>query len=140
MKVAIAAAIIIGLGSPTRSQVFDIGQAEYRSSCATCHGIDGKGKGPTSDALRVSPPDLTILAKQNNRVFPFSSVYEAIDGRKTILAHGTRDMPIWGSRFGPTQEEQALRHFFPMDAEYVEYVVRMRILAVIDYLNRIQEK
>jgi hypothetical protein len=49
-------------------------------------------------------------------------------------------MPIWGSRFGLTQEEQSLRHFFPMDAEYFEYVVRMRILAVIDYLNRIQEK
>jgi len=49
-------------------------------------------------------------------------------------------MPIWGSRFGPTQEEQSLRHFFPMDAEYVEYIVRIRILAVIDYLNRIQEE
>lgn len=140
VKVAMAAAIIIGLRSPTWGQVFDVGQAEYRSSCATCHGIDGKGKGPTSDALKVPPPDLTILAKKNNGVFPFSSVYEIIDGRKTIIAHGTRDMPIWGSRFGPTQGEQSLRHFFPMDAEYVEYVVRMRILAVIDYLNRIQEK
>jgi hypothetical protein len=58
-----------GLGSPTWGQVFDIGQAEYRSSCATCHGIDGKGKGPASDALRVSPPDLTILAKKTTAFF-----------------------------------------------------------------------
>ncbi len=137
VKVAMAAAIIIGLGSPTWGQVFDVGRAEYRSSCATCHGIDGKGKGPISDALRVPPPDLTMVVKKNNGVFPFSSVYEVIDGRKAIIAHGTRDMPVWGWRFGPTQEEQSLRHFFPIDAEYV---VRMRILAVIDYLNRIQEK
>ena len=137
VKVAITAAVIIGLGSPTWAQVFDAGQAEYRSSCATCHGIDGKGKGPISAELRMPPPDLTVLAKKNNSVFPFSSVYELIDGRKVIIAHGTRDMPVWGWRFGPTQEEQSLRHFFPIDAEYV---VRMRILAVIDYLNRIQEK
>ena len=138
--VAVTASIIIGLASPAWGQIFDIGQAEYQSSCATCHGIDGKGNGPMSAQLRLPPPDLTILAKKNNGVFPFSSVYEAIDGRKTILAHGTRDMPIWGSRFGLTQVEQSLRHFFPMDGAYAEYVARMRILAVIDYLNRIQEK
>ena len=137
VTVAMTAAVIIGLGSPTWAQVFDAGQAEYQSSCATCHGIDGKGKGPISTELRLPPPDLTVLAKKNNGVFPLSSVYEAIDGRKVIIAHGTRDMPVWGWRFSPAQIEQSLRHYLPIDPEYV---VRLRILAVIDYLNRIQEK
>ena len=137
VTVAMTAAVIIGLGSPTWAQVFDAGQAEYQSSCATCHGIDGKGKGPISTELRLPPPDLTVLAKKNNGVFPLSSVYEAIDGRKVIIAHGTRDMPVWGWRLSPAQIEQSLRHYLPIDPEYV---VRLRILAVIDYLNRIQEK
>ena len=71
------------------------------TACATCHGRDGKGNGPVSAALRVPPPDLTVLAKKNNGVFPFSSVYEIIDGRKAVIAHGTRDMPIWGDRYAP---------------------------------------
>ena len=37
----------------------------------------------------------------NNGVFPTNAVYETIDGLKTIPAHGTREMPIWGERFNP---------------------------------------
>jgi mono/diheme cytochrome c family protein len=136
-KVALAAAAIFGLGLPAWAEDFDVGRAEYRSSCAACHGIDGKGKGSITAELKVAPPDLTGLAKQNGGVFPLSSVYEVIDGRKVIIAHGTRDMPVWGWRFSPTQLEQSLRHYTQIDPEYF---VRMRILAVIDYLNRIQEK
>jgi hypothetical protein len=46
---------------------------------------------------KVAPTDLTVLTKKNNGVFPFDSVYEIIDGRKTVIAHGTRDI-----RFGAT--------------------------------------
>jgi hypothetical protein len=35
----------------------------YTAYCAVCHGIDGKGRGPAADALKVPPPDLTMLAK-----------------------------------------------------------------------------
>jgi hypothetical protein len=93
--------------------------------------------------LKVPPPDLTILAKMNNGVLPFSAVYEIIDGRKTVMAHGMRDMPIWGDRYVPEPSKALI----PRPSENIlslfldpETVVRMRILAVIDYLNRIQEK
>jgi hypothetical protein len=86
---------------------------------------------------------LTVLGKKNNGVFPFDSVYQIIDGRKTVIAHGTRDMPIWGDRYMPEPN----RTLIPRPSENVlnlfynaEAVVRMRIFAVIDYLNRIQEK
>jgi mono/diheme cytochrome c family protein len=98
---------------------------EYQSSCAACHGIDAKGNGPVSKELKTHPTDLTVLAKNNNGVFPYNTVYEMIDGRNsTIASHGTREMPIWGYRFGPPQA----------------FRFKNRILAVIDYLNRIQEK
>src|SRR6516164_3354684 len=107
------------------------GKYEYQVGCAICHGIDGKGKGPISAQLTVMPADLTVLAKKNNGVFPLNAVYEVIDGRKSIITHGTREMPIWGDRYRPGSD----RTLFP----YVELSVRTRILAVIDYLNRIQE-
>jgi mono/diheme cytochrome c family protein len=142
IAVAVIAAITIGSGSQTVAEVLDPGKAEYHSSCAPCHGSDGKGTGPVSAGLKVPPPDLTVLAKKNNGVFPFNSVYEMIDGRKTIIAHGTRDMPIWGDRYTPEPSKALI----PRPPENIlgfydpETAVQMRILAVIDYLNRIQEK
>ena len=132
----------IVFGGQTVAEEIDRGKAEYQSSCGTCHGKDGKGNGPVSAELKVPPPDLTVLAKKNNGVFPLNSVYEIIDGRKTVIAHGTRDMPIWGNRYTP----EANWVLIPRPFENIlglydpETVVRMRILAVIDYLNRIQEK
>ncbi len=143
IALAAIAAITIGSGEQTLAEEFDPGKAEYQSSCAPCHGKDGKGNGPVSAGLKVPPPDLTFLAKQNNGVFPYSAVYEIIDGRKTVIAHGTREMPIWGDRYAPEPNKALI----PRPSENVlsrfldpETVVRMRILAVIDYLNRIQEK
>ncbi len=121
----ITANIIIGFVACASAQEVDVGKMEYQSSCAACHGIDAKGHGPVSKELKTRPPDLTVLTKNNNGVFPFNKVYEMIDGRNsTITSHGTREMPIWGYRFGPA-------HAFRFKA---------RILAVIDYLDRIQEK
>ena len=45
--------------------------------------------------LKSTPSDLTVLAKKNNGVFPVGAVYEMIDGRKSVSAHSTREMPIW---------------------------------------------
>lgn len=137
VKFAMIAVVVVGFNNPVWAQDVDAGTLEYLSSCATCHGIDGKGKGPLSPQLKVSPADLTVLAKRNNGVFPVNSVYEVIDGRQAVLAHGPRDMPIWGNRYRIIPIEQSLRRYSSIDPEYV---IRSRLLAIIDYLNRIQEK
>ena len=122
--VALIASMVIGFSACASAQDIDVGKAEYQSSCGACHGTDAKGNGPVSKDLK-STTDLTVLAKNNNGVFPYNLVYEIIDGRNsTISSHGTREMPIWGYRFGP---RQAFRF-------------RNRMLAVIDYLESIQEK
>ena len=143
IAVAAIAAITVASGGQTVAGVLDRGKAEYHSSCAPCHGSDGKGTGPVSAGLKVPPSDLTVLAKKNDGVFPFNSVYEIIDGRKKVITHGTRDMPIWGDRYAPEPSKALI----PRPSENIlslfydpETVVRMRIIAVIDYLNRIQEK
>ena len=140
--------IIISLtadfAAAAQGQDFDIGKSEFQSSCASCHGADAKGKGPISEQLKTPPPDLTMLAKSNNGVFPTNSIYEILYGLKTMPTHGTREMPIWGERFNPIIN---LPHY--VDPSYwksagpqqsPEVVVRTRILAVIDYLNRVQQK
>ena len=75
----------------------ELGKQEFESKCAACHGLSGKGDGPQSTVTR--PADLTVLAKNNGGVFPTRRVYEIIDGRQDVAAHGPRTMPIWGRYF-----------------------------------------
>jgi mono/diheme cytochrome c family protein len=62
---AMIASGIFVLNSAAWAQDSDPGKSEFQSSCATCHGIDGEGKGPFSTQLKVLPPDLTVLTKKN---------------------------------------------------------------------------
>src|SRR6516162_10950224 len=144
LKWLMIATLAVRSAAVAQAEDFDVGKSEFQSSCASCHGTDGKGNGPVSEQLKVPPPDLTMLAKKNNGVFPTNAVYETIYGSKTIPAHGTREMPIWGERFSPTMN---LPHIvdptydvLDPSRELREVVVRTRILAVVDYLSRIQQK
>jgi mono/diheme cytochrome c family protein len=113
---------------------FDFGKREYGLHCALCHGLTGKGDGPYSQTVK-RPSDLTVLSKANKGVFPYQRVREVIDGRKEIEAHGTRDMPIWGSYYQAIDiaDSAGVSH----DSE--KYVLT-RISALIDYLNRMQAR
>lgn len=144
LKWLMIASLTAVFAAAARAEDVDVGKAEFKSSCASCHGADAKGDGPVSKQLRTPPTDLTTLAKNNNGVFPTNAVYEIIDGRKTVSGHGTRDMPIWGERFNPIMNaphivDPAYDKLDP-ERELREVVVRTRILAVIDYLSRIQQK
>lgn len=137
LKWLIFSSVTIGLTTAAWAQDAELGKSLYRLGCAVCHGVDGKGKGPLSGQLKVAPADLTILAKNNNGLFPVASVYETIDGRKVIAAHGTREMPIWGAY---DRESLYPRDKLMYPSYDPEAVVRTRTLAIVDYLNHIQEK
>lgn len=114
----------------------ELGKQEYESKCAACHGLGGKGDGPQSPVTR--PANLTILAKNNGGVFPTRRVYEIIDGRQDVAAHGPRTMPVWGRFFQVGVPDVPDRDAGTFD--YRETTVRDRIQAVIDYLVQLQEK
>ncbi|MFY9601253.1 MAG: cytochrome c [Pseudolabrys sp.] len=141
-KWLILANAIIAVSADASAQNIDVGKAEYQSACASCHGIDAKGNGPVTRELKTRPTDLTVLAKKNNGVFPVNSVYQIIDGRESIASHGTREMPIWGWRFVPAEHFnlKGADDYIYLPPASPEPVVHSRIMAVIDYLNRIQEK
>ena len=148
MRFAVEWLMVVGLAAgfaiAARAEEVDIGKAEFQSSCASCHGADAKGNGPVSGQLKTTPSDLTMLARNNSGVFPTNAVYETVYGSKSVPAHGTREMPIWGERFNPIINlPHAVDPYYWQKAgpqQNPEVVVRTRILAVIDYLNRIQQK
>lgn len=72
------------------------GAEMFRTYCAVCHGVDGKGKGPAVSALKAPPKDLTLLTRTSGGKFPELQVYNAIRGEVGVTAHGSKDMPIWG--------------------------------------------
>ena len=117
-----------------RAQATELGKDEYVRSCAACHGVTGKGDGPAAKSLIKSPTDLTKLSEANKGVFPISRVYDTIDGRIEIIAHGARDMPVWGEIY--TRELKYPGNM--LSKEMTESMVRVRMLALIEYISTLQ--
>lgn len=116
-------------------QAIVLGKAAYNASCASCHGADGTGHGPTGESLMVAPIDLTALTRKSGGMFPFSEVYQMIDGRKVVRPHGTDSpMPVWGNYF--MADSLADRSLSPEDATHV---MQGRILSLVYYLQTIQQ-
>ena len=106
------------------------GPGMYRTYCAVCHGIRGKGDGPAAPAMKQKVSDLTVLSKKNSGKFPEEQVYASIAGDKDskIRAHGASDMPMWGYVFRRISKTPGDR----------EAVVRLKTLTA--YVKSIQEK
>jgi cytochrome c len=94
--------------------------------CASCHGTDGTGNGPAVPSLKTAPPDLTEISKRHGGKFPRMQVVGFIDGDMPIVAHGSREMPVWGRAFRPKR-----RGFSSGSPE---------IYALTDYIESIQKK
>ena len=98
----VAVSVMIGFCASGWAETVDAGKTEFLSSCADCHGPDGKGTGPLASKLKTKPADLTTIAKNNNGVFPLVETYVSIDGRNVTKSHTADDMPIWGCRHTPS--------------------------------------
>ena len=133
------AALGMGLIAPGigHTQGVDIGKREYIDSCASCHGEDAKGHGPVAGFLKQKVPDLTVLAKNSAGVFPFARVYDVIDGRQAVAAHGPRDMQVWGQEYREEGEKHAGGYATPQE---LSSFARGKIIALIGYIYALQEK
>jgi mono/diheme cytochrome c family protein len=86
----------------TPSSSVEAGAQLFRTYCASCHGVNGRGAGPMADQLRRVPPDLTKYSARNGGMFPSERLRQIIDGRG-VAAHGDREMPVWGDAFQSTR-------------------------------------
>lgn len=98
----------------------------FRAHCAPCHGSDGKGNGPVAPALKDPLPDLTAIAQRNGGIYPEERISKIIGGDEVLIAHGSREMPIWGMIF----------HQVENDRDYGN----VRLHNVTEYVKSIQQK
>ena len=117
----------------SQAQDFKPSADEYRASCQVCHGPGGQGDGPMARLLIVRPADLTTLSKRNDGKFPLLRVFQMIDGRAVVGAHGERTMPVWGQRYSTELGDR----YGPYGAEAA---VRARILELVYYVQSLQKE
>ena len=130
-----AGVLMATTGAVVAAEKVDMGKSEYDVSCAVCHGLTGKGDGPYKSSLTKAPTDLSQLAKKNGGAYPFQRIYEVIDGRSEVAAHGPREMPVWGKRYSVSAAE------YYVDVPYnSEAYIRGRIVALTEYVYRLQAK
>ncbi|WP_321476708.1 cytochrome c [uncultured Paludibaculum sp.] len=117
----IAAASSTFAGPPRARQSFapapgpESGNGLFKSHCASCHGLSGKGDGPAAAAMRMRPTDLTQLTRRGNGAFPAARLERILGGSDALAAHGGKQMPVWGPSLaapgaGSAQSAQRLRN------------------------------
>ncbi len=109
------------------SSFLPAGKAMFKQYCAACHGPDAKGHGPAQASLKVQAADLTTLSKRHGGEFPYDYVSNILRFGPGVAAHGSSDMPTWGSVFQY------------MD-NYNETVVKERIKNLNLFIFSLQEK
>jgi mono/diheme cytochrome c family protein len=103
------------------------GKAMFTSYCAACHGPEGKGNGPAASELKVPPTDLTQLTKNNNGKYPADHVRSILDFGAKAPAHGSNDMPVWGTLFRALDQNDQVK-------------VTLRLQNLVDYIKTLQAK
>src|SRR5208282_3241426 len=125
--------LIVALAATARTAAAQSGTQDYQNYCAECHGLGGKGDGPSRLTIPMNPPptDLTQMAKKNGGKFPFDEVVDSIDGRKNIPSHERIQMPFLG-----TTLQKPGKEFTPeSNAE-----VKKRIESMARYVESLQQK
>lgn len=137
MRNLIFAAMVAGvpLAGPAFAQDASLGREIYNARCAVCHGETGAGDGSVGMLFAQPPADLKHLARDNGGQFPFVQAYQAIDGRNEIAGHGRSEMPIWGTYFMQEALDDGT-----INQKNARYITEGRILAVVYYLQSIQEE
>jgi len=109
---------------PARKRNLLSGKETFLKYCASCHGADAKGDGPAAVALNPPPSDLTTLAKRHRDEFPSGYVGALLKFGRNLVAHGSDDMPVWGSRFrdlDPIKDPTGQQHMDDVVA-YIESI------------------
>lgn len=104
------------------------GRTLYLRNCASCHGVKADGHGPVAPALKTPPPDLRLLWHRYGDPLPEDQIASFIDGRADLVAHGPREMPVWGEQVWKYPEGQGSGS-----------AVTSRVADLVAYLQSIQK-
>lgn len=106
------------------------GAVFFAENCASCHGTDGRGAGPSSASLAQTPTDLTMLSARNGGVFPAARALSYIYGDPEN-GHLARVMP----QFGPVMAEDLV----PVEIDGALTPTPRELAGLLVYLESIQE-
>ena len=138
-SIAFTVGLLLLVGSPAAAQEKQVkkepiqqtnaasGAVMFKTYCSACHGKDAKGDGPAAADLKVAPPDLTILAKNNAGKFPEDLVVSTLRYGAKAPAHGTAEMPTWGPLFRALKQGD-------------ESMVNLRFSNLTSYIKSLQVK
>jgi mono/diheme cytochrome c family protein len=99
----------------------------YQFYCSSCHGVTARGGALRGDPHQLAP-DLTVLARKSDGVFPRDRVRATITfgpGAAAGGAHGTSNMPVWGAVFRGLDSDSRM--------------TELRIENLVQYLASLQE-
>jgi len=79
-------------------------------------------------SLRTAPPDLTLLTDRHGGSFPRADVALYLTGEEPVpaVAHGTKDMPVWGPIFRALDPDDRTR--------------KVRMANMLDHIESLQTK
>ena len=130
-KLPLTVIILSVAGALHAAEAPDLSGAElFRQFCSTCHGTTARGNGPVAPALKHKVPDLTRIATRAGGNYPTERVRKIIDGQESLMAHGTREMPVWGWEW----------YAFKGEDEARRKLVAERVDKLVEYLGAIQRK
>ena len=124
-------ALVFGLiaCAPAREVV---GRDIYNDNCTSCHGKTARGDGPLAVQLDRPVPDLTLISKRNEGVFPMAEVLSTIDGYTRRAREGNLVMP----EFGVDLQAGPLVNFDSGDG--IATPTPSRLIAIGEYLRSLQ--
>ena len=125
--ILLSASLIRAAGRPEETAD---GRVLYLQYCASCHGIAVDGRGPVASVLRTQPTDLRRLGDAPGSPFAAERLARFVDGRAAVVAHGPREMPVWGERFATPEPEDSGR----------PATIDERIRKIVAYLQTVQER
>ena len=133
--VALVASLFLAAGSAAQEKKLKItpvkpmsgasGAENYKAYCASCHGLTGKGDGPAIAALKAPPKDLGLLASAHKGKYPADYVLAVLNGKASVAAHGSQEMPVWGPVFMSFEKESEMR---------------LRLNTLVDHIGTLQKK
>jgi mono/diheme cytochrome c family protein len=106
----------------------EAGDHLFAMYCAACHGANARGDGFANEYLKVTAPDLTLIAARRHGQFSAPEIYKIIDGQSSDDYYAHRHMPVWGYDFYGDDEDDQKAHQRASD----------RVNNLVAYLARIQ--
>ena len=88
---------------PATPEQMALGRQVYQTFCLICHGHEGKGNGPGSEALKTKPADFTDFAH---------ATYYSDQGRLHVIRNGVPESPMVGWAAAIGEEKVMAVHAF----------------------------